>query len=82
MSRVDRDRKQKEKDIALFRQMRDYVNEYGYSPSIREIAEMCGLKSTSSAVMRVMKLQQRGWVHRTGYTARSIRIIDIEDAVL
>ena len=49
--------------------------EHGYAPSFGEIAEALGAKSRSSVTPLVSKLEGRGYIERTPYLARSIRVI-------
>lgn len=50
-----------------------YVKIYGYAPSIREIAEGIGLKSTSSVHSHLKKLQEEGKIEIRGNSPRAIR---------
>ena len=51
--------------------IRGFVQERGYSPSIREIGEAVGLASTSSVAFQLATLQ------RKGYLRRSPRIVEV-----
>lgn len=51
-----------------------YTREYGYAPSIREIAEGIGLKSTSSVHSHLKKLQEDGKIEMRGNSPRAIKI--------
>jgi repressor LexA len=44
--------------------MRDFVQERGYPPSMREIGDAVGLASTSSVAFQLATLQRRGYLHR------------------
>lgn len=48
----------------------DYVNQFihenGYSPSVREIGEAVGLRSTASVSYHLQQLQQRGFLQAPG----------------
>lgn len=55
-----------------------YIEEYGYAPSIREIAEGIGLKSTSSVHSHLKKLQEEGKIEIRGNSPRAIRVISHE----
>lgn len=38
----------------------------GLSPSMREIMEACGLRSTSHVDLQLRKLEEAGWISRNG----------------
>ena len=44
--------------------IRDFVQERGYPPSMREIGEAVGLASTSSVALQLENLQRKGYLHR------------------
>ena len=52
----------------------DYVNqfvqEYGYAPSIREIGEAVGLRSTASVSYHLRQLQEKGLLMSPGSKGR------------
>lgn len=53
-----------------------YIKEHGYSPSVREIGDMVGLKSTSSVQNHITKMLKNGMLETdcgVG-TARAIRV--------
>lgn len=52
------------------------VSSQGYPPSIREICEKCGLKSTASVHTHLTTLENKGYIKRSKAQNRSIEIID------
>lgn len=50
----------------------DFVDQRGYSPSVREIASGVGITSTSLVVTYLNELQSRGRITRIGRISRSI----------
>lgn len=52
----------------------------GYAPSVREICDAVGLKSTSTVHGHLMRLQKRGLIHRDAMKPRAMDIIDDEMA--
>ena len=52
-----------------------YILEYGYPPSIRELAEMARYKSTSSIHSLLTSLEKKGYIKRGANSSRAIRII-------
>jgi repressor LexA len=62
----------------------DYINaftdEYGYSPSYREIGDHFGLSSTATVAEHIQNLQENGYLKTDPNEARSIEIIANEKA--
>src|SRR5260370_462809 len=54
--------------------IRESVQEHGYPPSMREIAEAVGLSSTSSVSHQLKTLQDKGYVHRDTGRPRTVEI--------
>lgn len=50
------------------------INEKGYPPSVREIAEAVGLKSTSTVHGHLQRLEKRGLIHRNPMKPRAMEI--------
>jgi repressor LexA len=50
-----------------------YIEQHGYAPSIREIAQVCHLGS-STVFYTLHKLEAWGWISREPTTARSLRV--------
>ena len=48
----------------------EFVQEYGYSPSVREIGEAVGLRSTASVSSHLQALQAKGILGSTGQKGR------------
>ncbi len=48
----------------------EFVQEYGYSPSVREIGEAVGLRSTASVSYHLQALQAKGILGSTGQKGR------------
>lgn len=44
--------------------LRDFVDENGYQPSLRELAELVGLRSVSSVHAHVRSLEEAGLIQR------------------
>jgi repressor LexA len=53
----------------------DFQDENGYSPSIREIGESIGVKSTSLVDYYLRQLSERGYIDKNEHISRSIRIL-------
>jgi len=52
----------------------DFVEDYGYPPSIREIAKNIGFKSTKAVKVHLDNLAREGAIYKIAGQARSIRI--------
>ncbi len=54
----------------------DFIEEYyclkGYSPSIREVMERTGLKSTDTVNHHIKRLEWVGWITRMAHKVRTI----------
>lgn len=53
----------------------EYIKEYGYAPSVRDICEGVGLKSTSSVYSHLSKLEEEGKIETRGHSPRAIKIM-------
>ena len=53
----------------------EYIKEYGYAPSVRDICEGVDLKSTSSVYSHLSKLKDEGKIEMRGNSPRAIRIM-------
>jgi SOS-response transcriptional repressor LexA len=53
----------------------EYTAEYGYAPSVREIAHRVDLASTSAVQYHLDRLVAQGLVRRGTETARSLRVV-------
>ena len=52
-----------------------YTAEYGFPPTLCEIARDEGFKSNSGVIRHLDKLERWGWIERYHGNARSIRIL-------
>ncbi|MEO0096254.1 MAG: transcriptional repressor LexA [candidate division WOR-3 bacterium] len=64
-----RDRRQQ-----ILKAIQDFVRDYGYPPTIREIAGMVGLKSTKGVKVHIDNLARDGLITKVGTKARGLRI--------
>lgn len=72
----------KEHGIELRERMCQYISQYisdmGYSPTVREIGEAVGLKSSASVYNHLSKLEMEGRIEIKHYSPRTIKIIKEE----
>lgn len=53
----------------------EFIDEFGYSPSIREIGDAIDVKSTSLVDYYLNQLEEREYISREGRISRSIRVL-------
>lgn len=53
----------------------EYINKNGYAPSVREIGEIVGLKSSSTTHKYLKKLESKGYIERKENFPRTLRVI-------
>ena len=63
-----------EKLIMVMDYIRRFTEENGYTPSVREIAQECGIKSTATVHSYLERLQTRGFVSKANNKKRSMSI--------
>ena len=59
----------------IFEFICSYISEYGFPPTLGEIAQNEGFKSNSGVIRHLDKLEKWGWIERYHGNARSIRIL-------
>jgi repressor LexA len=59
--------------------IRDWVDRYGYPPSVREIGEAVGLTSTSSVAHQLRKLESKGYLRRDPNRPRAVGVLPPDD---
>ncbi len=64
----------RQKDILNF--VRDYIDKYGYSPTLGEIAEAMGLSSLATVHEHLMALVKKGAIRKFEGTVRGIELLD------
>jgi repressor LexA len=52
-----------------------YYRMFGYSPSVRDIADLCGLKSTNTVYQHLQTLKEKGIISMEESKARAIRLL-------
>ncbi|SHJ54616.1 SOS-response transcriptional repressor, LexA [Geosporobacter subterraneus DSM 17957] len=71
-----------EQQQKIFDYIRNEVNKKGYPPSVREICEAVGLKSTSTVHGHLAKLEKLGYIRRDPTKPRAIEILGETDQSL
>ncbi|MBQ7567578.1 transcriptional repressor LexA, partial [bacterium] len=59
--------------------IRDYIEQTGYSPSVRDIGSLCGIKSPQGILRHLKALEDKGFIQRDS-KARSIRLLGVQPA--
>ncbi len=54
--------------------IRRFSEENGYTPSVREISQECGIKSTATVHSYIARLQEKGFLTKTDNKKRSLNI--------
>jgi repressor LexA len=73
MARRSEGLSERHRKIMLF--LEEFQENNGYSPSIREIGDSIGVKSTSLVDYYLTQLEQRGYISRDDRVSRSIRVV-------
>lgn len=63
------------KQIEILHYMKNQISEKGYPPSVREICEAVGLRSTSTVHGHLAKLEEKGYIRRDATKPRAIEIL-------
>lgn len=58
-----------------YEKIREFIREKGHGPTVRDVAAMLGLKSTSGAHRMLAGLQSRGWIRIEHNKARAITLL-------
>lgn len=58
------------------------IDDCGYPPSVREIGEAVGLKSSSTVHAHLVKLEKKGYIRRDPTKPRAIEIVDENSTVV
>ena len=53
----------------------DYLKQHGFPLTVREIAQMAGLSSASSAHHYLKQLEEKGYIRRMDNSPRAIEIV-------
>ena len=56
-----------------------FIDGRGYAPSVRDIAEGCGISSSSIVQYHLNALERGGYIHRDRGISRSIRVTRLND---
>lgn len=54
--------------------IQDFITVKGISPTVREIADRCGIKSTSTVHGYLKRLEREGYISKIKESPRSIKV--------
>lgn len=60
-------------NLDILRYLSTYIEENGFSPTVREIAIQFGISSSASVQARLVAMEEVGWIERVG--PRAIRLL-------
>jgi len=69
--------KEREKKILAY--MKTEIKKKGYPPTVREMCNSLGIKSTSTAHKDLANLEQKGYIRKDPAKPRAIEILDFDD---
>ena len=61
----------------FFKELKFYINQYGYTPTIREFGKHMGLSSPATVYYYLKRLEKKGYIKRINN--RNIEILKGED---
>ncbi|MCG8540945.1 MAG: hypothetical protein MJA82_13545 [Clostridia bacterium] len=61
--------------VNLYKAIKNYYQSNGYSPTIRELQEMCNYKSTSTVYVHLKTLERAEYIEMGERKSRSIKIL-------
>ncbi|MBD9304198.1 MAG: LexA repressor [Lachnospira sp.] len=64
-----------DKQYAVYMFLIKYIKENGYPPTLEEIADGVGAKAKSTISIRLMELQEDGWIEVKMSSPRTIKVV-------
>jgi repressor LexA len=65
-----------ERQVRMLEFIRAYLTEHSYPPTIREIGKAVGIPSTSVVKYNLERLQEKGFIERSGEVSRGLKLKD------
>jgi repressor LexA len=65
----------------IFKYIRDFIDDRGYSPTVRDILKGCNISSTAVVQHHLNILEREGHIHRDPEVFRSIQLLDRKSTV-
>lgn len=63
------------RELEILNAIINYIEENGFSPTVREIGKIVGLNSSSTVHGYLNKLEQKGYIERKANSPRALRVI-------
>ncbi|MEK5028735.1 LexA family protein [Paenibacillus sp. FSL M7-1046] len=60
--------------------IKGFIDQKGYAPSVTEVADLLKLKSRSTAHSLVKQLVNKGYLEKTDFEVRTLRVVGQEDS--
>lgn len=60
----------------MLKTIKDYIDNKGYSPSVRELCELLGKRSTATIHYHLKNLAKKGYISYQERKGRTIRVIE------
>lgn len=60
--------------------IKDYINEWGYSPTLRELCKITHKKSTGTIAVMLKRLKEGGYIDYEFNRNRTIRVLNNEES--
>ncbi len=70
-----------DRQVRMLAFIRSYLEEHAYPPTIREIGKAVGIPSTSVVKYNLERLQEKGFIERSGEVSRGLRLKDMPPLV-
>lgn len=67
-----------ERQVQVLEAIQAFVDEHGYSPTLRELGAMLGIKSTNGVTEHLNSLVRKGCVAWDRGKSRTIRVIGVQ----
>jgi repressor LexA len=65
-----------DRQVRMLEFIRAYLSEHSYPPTIREIGKAVGIPSTSVVKYNLERLQEKGFIERSGEVSRGLKLKD------
>lgn len=63
------------KQLRILEAITEFIDEHGYSPSVREICDAVGLSSTATVHSHLQRLRELGYLERDGGRMRTLKVV-------
>lgn len=67
-------RRNSDKSEIVFEYIKNYITQYGYAPTVRDICKSCDLKSTATAFTYINELAKRGVINKVNCKNRAVSL--------